>query len=103
MLVPHECEGIKVVWFSTNISSIRVAQFKANPEACLYFFDARFFRGVMLRETMKVLTDAKNKKRIRKTGDTMSLPRRRDRPGLLRPALHGDGRMLLQQLQVRKL
>ena len=34
---------------------IRVAQYKANPKASIYFCDAESFKGMMLRGTMEVL------------------------------------------------
>ena len=74
MLAPREREGIKVMWFTTNTSSMRVAQFRKNPKACVYFYDQRFFRGVMLRGAMEVLEDADSKKRIWKPGDTIYYP-----------------------------
>ncbi len=71
MLAPREREGIRVFYFTTNTSSRRVAQFRENPKACIYFADTRFFRGVMLTGTVEVLTDDKSKQRIWRDGDTM--------------------------------
>ena len=71
MLPPRKREGIKSFWFTTNTSSKRVAQYRANPKACIYFFDKRFFRGVMLKGTMEVLEDPKSKEMIWQEGDTM--------------------------------
>ena len=69
MLQPRKREGIKVFYFTTNTSSMRVAQFQANPKACVYFCDQRFFRGVMLRGTVEVLTDDESKRMIWREGD----------------------------------
>lgn len=74
MLAPREREGIRVLYFTTNTSSMRVAQYRDNPKACAYFCDRRFFRGVMLRGTMEVLTDPESKERIWREGDTMYYP-----------------------------
>ena len=71
MLQPRKREGIKVFYFTTNTSSMRVAQFQANPKACVYFCDQRFFRGVMLRGTVEVLTDEESKRMIWREGDEM--------------------------------
>ncbi|MEK6646775.1 MAG: pyridoxamine 5'-phosphate oxidase family protein [Candidatus Firestonebacteria bacterium] len=71
MLVPRKREGIKHIFFTTNTSSMRVKQYINNPKACIYFFDKRFFRGVMLKGTMKVLHDSKSKKMIWHNGDEM--------------------------------
>jgi general stress protein 26 len=70
MLSPRKRIGIKVFYFPTNTSSMRVLQYEKNPKACIYFFDKRFFRGVMLRGTMEVLEDADSKEMIWKKGDT---------------------------------
>ncbi len=71
MLPPREREGIRVFYFTTNTSSMRVGQYRNNPKACLYFCDKRFFRGVMLRGKMEVLEDRATKERIWRDGDTM--------------------------------
>lgn len=42
MLPPRRREGIKFFWFTTNTSSMRVAQYRVNRNACIYFFDKRF-------------------------------------------------------------
>jgi general stress protein 26 len=75
MLPPRKREGIKTFWFTTNTSSMRVSQYHCNPNACIYFFDKRFFRGVMLKGTMEVLEDAKSKKMIWQEGDTKCYPK----------------------------
>jgi general stress protein 26 len=74
MLAPREREGIEILWFTTNTSSMRAAQYRENPKACVYFFDPRFFRGVMLRGTMEVLEDAARKERIWRDGYTTYYP-----------------------------
>jgi general stress protein 26 len=74
MLPPRKRSGIKTFYFTTNTSSMRVAQYRKNPKACIYFFDKRFFRGVMLKGTMEVLEDAASKEMIWKEGDTMYYP-----------------------------
>jgi general stress protein 26 len=74
MLPPRKREGIKHIYFSTNTSSAKVKQYTANPKACIYFFDKRFFRGVMLKGTMEVLQDSASKEMIWQSGDTMYYP-----------------------------
>ena len=71
MLPPRKREGIKTFWFTTNTSSMRVSQYRSNSRACIYFFDKRFFRGVMLKGTMEVLEDAESKEMIWQEGDTL--------------------------------
>lgn len=74
MLPPRKRVGITEFYFTTNTSSMRVKQYRKNDKACLYFFDKRFFRGVMLIGTMQVLTDQKTKDMIWREGDTMYYP-----------------------------
>ncbi|MDR2173868.1 MAG: pyridoxamine 5'-phosphate oxidase family protein [Burkholderiales bacterium] len=71
MLPPRKREGIKVFWFTTNTSSMRVSQYRSNSKACIYFFDKRFFRGVMLKGTVEVMEDAETKEMIWQEGDTL--------------------------------
>ena len=75
MLPPRKREGIKHLFFTTNTSSMRVKQYTDNPKACVYFFDKRFFRGIMLKGTMEVLQDKASKKMIWKDGDEMYYPK----------------------------
>ena len=74
MLQPRKREGIKIIYFTTNTSSMRVVQYRKNDHASVYFCDRRFFRGVMLRGTMEVLTDSTSKEMIWREGDTMYYP-----------------------------
>lgn len=74
MLPPRKRVGIKEIYFTTNTSSMRVKQYLANPKASVYFFDKRFFRGVMLKGTMEVLTDVQIKEDIWREGDEMYYP-----------------------------
>ena len=69
MLPPRKREGIKEIYFSTNTSSMRVKQYIQNPKACVYFYDKRFFRGVMLKGTMEVLQDVTYREMIWRDGD----------------------------------
>lgn len=71
MLPPRKRIGIQTFYFTTNTSSMRVAQYRENPNACIYFCDKRYFRGVMLLGTVEVLEDAQSKEMIWKEGDTM--------------------------------
>ncbi|MCX5827935.1 MAG: pyridoxamine 5'-phosphate oxidase family protein [Deltaproteobacteria bacterium] len=75
MLPPRKREGIKHFFFTTNTSSMRVRQYLKNPKACVYFFDKRFFKGVMLRGTMEVLHDSASKEMIWMHGDEMYYPK----------------------------
>lgn len=77
MLMPRKREGLKEFWFSTNTSSERVAQYRANSKACIYFYEkGRFnYEGVQLVGRMEVLTDAESKKAIWQTGDRIFYPK----------------------------
>ncbi|MBQ7688750.1 MAG: pyridoxamine 5'-phosphate oxidase family protein [Clostridia bacterium] len=72
MLAPRERDGV-TLYFTTNTSSIRIKQYLENPKASVYFCRRGRFRytGVMLKGTMRVLTDRETKERIWRTGDTM--------------------------------
>ena len=74
MLPPRKREGIKTFYFTTNTSSMRVAQYRKKPEACIYFCDKRFFRGVMLKGKMEVLEDPESREMIWRDGDTLYYP-----------------------------
>ena len=75
MLPPRKREGIITFYFTTNTSSMRVAQYRKRTNACIYFCDQRFFHGVMLRGTMEVLEDDVSKQMIWQEGDTMYYPK----------------------------
>lgn len=64
MLPPVKREGIKTFYWHTNAPSMRIKQYRNNPKACIYFFDKRFFRGVMLKGTMEVVEDSKIKEEL---------------------------------------
>ena len=74
MLAPRKRIGLKTIYFTSNTSSMRAAQYRENPKACVYFCDRRFFRGVMLTGTMEVLEDSESKEMIWQEGDTMYYP-----------------------------
>jgi len=58
MLAPIKRIGIKTFYWHTNSPSKRIQQYRNNPKACIYFYDKRFFRGVMLRGLMEVVDDS---------------------------------------------
>ena len=74
MLPPRKRDGIRVFYFTTNTSSMRVSQYRQNSKACIYFSDKRFFRGVMLKGTMEVLEDTESKEMIWQDGDSLYYP-----------------------------
>ena len=54
---------------------MRVMQYLNNPKACIYFFDKRFYKGIMLKGTMEVLQDNISKETIWREGDEMYYPK----------------------------
>ena len=75
MLPPRKRNGIREIFLTTNTSSMRVKQYSENPKACIYFYDKRFFKGIMLKGNMEVLQDEISKEMIWKAGDEMYYPK----------------------------
>lgn len=71
MLKPRKRNGLKEFYFSTTTSSMRVKQYKNNPNASIYFYHKGLLKyvGVMLKGKMEVLTDQEIKNLIWKKGD----------------------------------
>ena len=67
-MLKMETEDLKTVWFSTNTSSKRVAQFREDPRACVYFVDFSDWMGLMLSGEVKVLSDPESRKRLWRDG-----------------------------------
>ena len=54
-----------VIWFATYTSSRKVRHYRANPKACVYFYEkGRNFQGAELKGTMEVCTDQATKERF---------------------------------------
>lgn len=77
MLPQRKREGLRVFYFSTNTSSMRVRQYRDNPKASIYYYHKGLIRyeGVMLKGTMEVLEDEQTKKEMWRTGDKIFYPR----------------------------
>ncbi len=77
MLKPRKTDGVKSFYFSTNTSSLRVAQYRDNPKASIYFYRKGLikYEGVMLTGAMEVLEDASIKQELWRTGDRMFYPK----------------------------
>ena len=80
MLAPRLREGLRTFYFTTNTHSMRVAQYRRDPKASVYFCDEAGFRGVMFRGTMETLTDAASRRLIWREGDTEYYPQGVDDP-----------------------
>lgn len=74
MLAPRRREGLRTFYFTSNTGSMRAAQYRENPKACVYFCDERRFEGAMLVGEMEVLTDAASRCLIWREGDTEYYP-----------------------------
>jgi general stress protein 26 len=61
-------EGLKKIWFSTNTSSKRVAQFRKDPKVCVYFVDPLQFKGLMLVGDIGIHQDIKSRKLLWRQG-----------------------------------
>ncbi|MDR0766231.1 MAG: pyridoxamine 5'-phosphate oxidase family protein [Odoribacteraceae bacterium] len=64
MLAPCKREGITTFYWHTNGPSTKVKQYRHNPKACVYFYDKRFFRAVMLKGTMEIVDDTRVKQAL---------------------------------------
>lgn len=80
MLSARVREGLRVFYFTTNTSSMRVAQYRRDARATVYFFDEETFEGLMLRGKMEVLEDAASRRLIWRDGDTEYYPQGVDDP-----------------------
>ena len=71
MLKPGKIIGLKEFYFSTNTSSMRVMQYKNNPNASIYFYNKGIikYEGVMLKGKMEVVTDQNIKDMLWRKGD----------------------------------
>jgi general stress protein 26 len=73
-MIKADHEGLKRIWFSTNTSSRRIAQFRRDPKACAYFLDSEAWKGLMLVGEMEILQDAESRRRLWKPGDERYYP-----------------------------
>ncbi len=73
MLKTRKRIGLQEFYLSTNTSSLRVKQYKNNPNASIYFYHKGLIRyiGVMLIGKIEVLTDQETKNALWKRGDTI--------------------------------
>jgi general stress protein 26 len=63
-----EYDCLKTIWFSTNTSSTRVAQFTRNHKACVYYVDQEKFMGLLLVGRIQVQHDTLSRQRLWRTG-----------------------------------
>ena len=75
MLRPRKYTGLKTYYFSTNTSSQHVRQFLQNPHASVYFHKRfLFYKGILLKGTMDILTDEDAKRMLWVKGDEKHYP-----------------------------
>ncbi len=60
--------GLETMYFSSNTSSRRVADLRANPKACLYYVDTDHFIGLMLVGEIEIVSEQATKDRLWRTG-----------------------------------
>jgi len=72
MLAPRKIDG-NDIYFTTNTSSKKIAQYKKNKKACVYFYKrGRFqYQGVSVIGEMEICTDQATKDMIWRFGDTL--------------------------------
>lgn len=73
MFSPRKRNGLREFYFSTNTSSMRVKQYRNDPNASIYFYHKGLvkYEGVMLKGKMEVLIDQQTKTMLWKKGDTI--------------------------------
>ncbi len=67
-------DGMRVHYFSTNLSSATAGRFAKNPKACVYFCDGNGIRGLALLGDMEVCQDAYHKEMLWHEGDEKYYP-----------------------------
>lgn len=75
MFAVHEKGDIREHYFSTNTSSMRVSQFKAQPKASVYLCDTKNFKGALFTGTMEILTDHDIKAALWQEGNEIYYPK----------------------------
>jgi general stress protein 26 len=75
MLMPRRHDGLRVFYFTTNTSSMRVKQYRDNPKAAVYFFNRFSYRGLLLKGAMEVREDQETKNEIWRLGDRIYYPK----------------------------
>jgi general stress protein 26 len=67
-MVIEKRDGLKTFYFASNVGSQRAAQYRLNPQACLYFYNRVIYKGVMLSGIMEELTDEYHRQLIWRNG-----------------------------------
>ena len=72
MMAPRKIEG-NTIYFTTNTSSKKIAQYALNDKACVYFYKREKFKyqGAALLGEMQICTDQATKDKIWRFGDRL--------------------------------
>ena len=76
----EEHDGVKIFYFSTNVSARRTADFIRNPRASIYFCDQENDAGVLLVGRMEVCRERELRERLWHDGDELYYPTGIDDP-----------------------
>jgi len=68
-------DGLQTIWFSTNFSSIKIAQIKKNKKGGVYFFDEKMFKGLRLIGEIKIKTDKASREKLWHPGFEIYYPK----------------------------
>lgn len=69
-----EHDDLRVQYFSTNLSSKRVAQFRENPKASVYYCNEAEYKGALFTGTIEICEDRETRAMIWHNGDEMYYP-----------------------------
>lgn len=74
MLAPRKKEGVKTLWFSTNTATQHIAQYTADPRACVCFYKSLPYRALLLTGRMEILQEDAIRRELWRAGDTKYYP-----------------------------
>ena len=74
-MLKMEAEALNRIWFSTNTSSRRVAHFRNDARASVYFVDFSDWMGLLLLGRMEILDDLESRQRLWRDGCERYYPR----------------------------
>jgi general stress protein 26 len=77
-------ENPLTVYLSTNTASEKIKEISANSKACLYFYQANLFSGVLLQGTVEIITDKGFKQKVWQPGWEKHYPKGEEDYSLLR-------------------
>lgn len=79
-MLKMEHEGLEEFWFTTNVSSHKIPQLRANSKASLYFVDTIHFIGLSLIGVVDIHCDPQSKRRLWREGFEKYYPEGVDDP-----------------------